>query len=140
MPMGIMGVVMIPFGFDGLFWQLMGVGIDWMVWVAQWVTGLPGAVGRMQAFGTGPLLAGTAGLLLLCLLRTPLRLTGAAVLFGAILWALTDHGPTSSSPMTGRRPPSAVPTGDFQFCAARATASHSKSGLPRMRTRERRKT
>ncbi len=93
MPMGIMGVVMMPFGFDGLFWQLMGVGIDWMVWVAQWVTGLPGAVGRMQAFGTGPLLAGTAGLLLLCLLRTPLRLTGAAVLFGAILWALIAPRP-----------------------------------------------
>jgi competence protein ComEC len=31
----------------------------------------------------------------------------------------------SSSPMMDRRPPFAVPTGDFQFCAARATASHS---------------
>ena len=47
----------------------------------------------MQAFGTGPLLAGTAGLLLLCLLRTPLRLTGAAVLFGAILGALIAPRP-----------------------------------------------
>lgn len=27
--------------------------------------------------------------------------------------------------MMDRRPPFAVPTGDFQFCAARATASHS---------------
>ncbi|HZD88565.1 MAG TPA: ComEC/Rec2 family competence protein, partial [Pseudolabrys sp.] len=37
MPMGILGVVMLPFGFDAPFWRLMGHGIDWMVFVAQWV-------------------------------------------------------------------------------------------------------
>jgi competence protein ComEC len=62
MPMGILGVVSMPFGFDGVFWHLMGEDIDWMVWVAQWVGNLPRAVGRMRAFGTGPLLAGTADL------------------------------------------------------------------------------
>jgi len=31
MPMGILGVVSMPFGFDGVFWHLMGEGIDWMV-------------------------------------------------------------------------------------------------------------
>src|SRR6476646_9637794 len=71
MPMGILRVLTMPFGFDGVFWHLMGEGIDWMVWVAQWVGNLPGAVGRMRAFGTGPLLTGTAGLLMICLLRTP---------------------------------------------------------------------
>ena len=35
----------------------------------------------MGAFGTGPLLAGTAGLLLICLLRAPLRLGGASADF-----------------------------------------------------------
>lgn len=82
MPMGILGVVAMPFGFDGVFWHLMGGGIDWMVWVAKWVGSLPGAVGRIQAFGTGPLLVGTAGMLLICLLRTPLRLSGAALVLG----------------------------------------------------------
>lgn len=82
MPMGILGVVAMPFGFDGVFWHLMGGGIDWMVWVAQWVGSLPGAVGRIPAFGTGPLLVGTAGMLLICLLRTPLRLSGAALVLG----------------------------------------------------------
>ena len=37
-----------------LFWRLMGDGIDWMIRVALWVSSLPGAVGRMPAFGTGP--------------------------------------------------------------------------------------
>jgi competence protein ComEC len=88
MPMGILGVLTLPLGFDAPFWHLMGQGIDWMIAVALWVTSLPGAVGHMHAFGTGPLLLGTAGLLLLCLLRTPLRWSGAVLALIASLWAL----------------------------------------------------
>jgi competence protein ComEC len=98
MPMGILGVVTMPFGFDAVFWRLMGDGIDWMIWVALWVSSLPGAVGRMPAFGTGPLLAGTAGLLLVCLLRTPLRWCGAMLLVGASLCAVTTPRPDVPPP------------------------------------------
>ena len=76
MPMGLLGLIAIPFGFDGLFWRLMGDGIDWMIAVALFVAHLPGAVGRMAAFGVGPLLLGTGGLVVLCLLKTPLRWSG----------------------------------------------------------------
>jgi competence protein ComEC len=65
----------------------MGNGIDWMVAVALWVASLPGAVGRIAAFGIGPLMFGTAGLILLCLLRTPLRFAGAALLVVGVIWA-----------------------------------------------------
>jgi competence protein ComEC len=87
MPAGILGVLVMPFGFDAVFWKLMGVGIDWMITVVLWVTSLPGSVGRIQAFGTGPLLLGTAAILLLCLLRTPLRWSGAVLAIVASLWA-----------------------------------------------------
>lgn len=93
MPMGILGVLVMPFGFDAIFWQLMGYGLDWMIFVALWVTSLPGAVGRMQAFGTGPLLVCTAGILLLCLLRTRLRWSGAVLVVGASLWAASTPRP-----------------------------------------------
>jgi competence protein ComEC len=93
MPMGILGVVGMPFGIDAVFWRLMGQGIDWMDAVAVWVASLPGAVGRMSAFGTGPLLLGTAGLLLICLLRTPLRWSGAAMAAAAVAWALHTPQP-----------------------------------------------
>ena len=66
----------------------MGLGIDWMIAVALFVASLPGAVGRMAAFGTGPLLLCTAGLVLLCLLRSPLRWSGAVVVVAAALWAV----------------------------------------------------
>ena len=93
MPMGILGALTMPFGFDAIFWQLMGVGIDWMIIVVLWVTSLPGSVGYMPAFGTGPLILVTLGMLLLCLLRSPLRWSGAAVTVAACLWAVAAPRP-----------------------------------------------
>ena len=85
MPAGILGLISVPLGFDGLWWRLMGQGIDWMISVALWVTSFPGALGRMAAFGTGPLLLCTAGLAVLCLFKTPLRFIGALLIGGAIV-------------------------------------------------------
>src|ERR1700716_2018511 len=63
MPAGMLGLVAMPFGFDDFFWRLMGDGLQWMIDVALWVASLPGAVGRVTAFGPGALLVITAGLL-----------------------------------------------------------------------------
>jgi competence protein ComEC len=109
MPMGILGLLAMPFGFDAIFWRLMGVGITWMDTVALWVTSLPGAVGRIRAFGTGPLLLATVAILLLCLLRTPLRWSGAALALIASLWAV-------STPL-----PDVLVSGDGQVAAVRGS-------------------
>src|SRR3984885_9596566 len=93
MPAGILGLVAMPFGFDGVFWRIMGFGIDWMIVVTQWVADLPGAIGRLAAFGIGPLFAASAGIILLGLLRTPLRWSGAVVLALATIWALAVPQP-----------------------------------------------
>jgi len=93
MPVGLLALVAAPFGFDGLLWRLMGEGIGWMIAVALWVAQLPGAVGRMPSFGVGPLLLVTGGIVVLCLLRTPLRWCGAAVIAVASLWAIQAPQP-----------------------------------------------
>jgi competence protein ComEC len=93
MPMGILGVVAIPFGFDAIFWRQMGYGIEWMDMVALWVASLPGAFGRVTAFGTGPLLLATAALLLICLLKTPLRWSGLVLVALAIIFAARTPQP-----------------------------------------------
>jgi competence protein ComEC len=93
MPAGLLGLAAMPFGFDGVFWRLMDVGIQWMIVVTQWVAALPGAVGRIAAFGQGPLIAATIGIVVLGLLRTPLRLIGAGVLALSIGWALLAKQP-----------------------------------------------
>src|SRR5262249_23586725 len=72
---------------------VMGLGIEWMIAVAVWVASLPGAVGRIAAFGTGPLLLGTVGLLTACLLRTPLRWCGGGLLVAAVVWAIHPQSP-----------------------------------------------
>jgi competence protein ComEC len=93
MPAGLLGVLALPFGFDGFFWWLMGEGISWMIAVALWTATLPGAVGQIAAFGTGPLLIGSAGLIVICLLKSPLRLSGAVLLVAAALWAMRAPQP-----------------------------------------------
>jgi competence protein ComEC len=87
MPMGILGVLAMPFGLDAEFWRQMGYGIEWMDAVGLWVASLPGAFGRVTLFGTGPLLLATAGLLIVGLLKTPLRWSGLVVAALAAAWA-----------------------------------------------------
>ncbi len=53
----------------------------------------PGAVGRIASFGTAPLIAASIGIILMGLLRTPLRWSGAFVLACAIAWALLVRPP-----------------------------------------------
>src|SRR5712672_1905505 len=93
MPAGLLGLLAMPFGLDGVFWRIMGVGMDWMIVVTKWVAGLPGAIGRMAAFGIGPLIAASAGIILLGLLRTPLRWSGAGAIAIAGVWTLAAPQP-----------------------------------------------
>ncbi|MCK1286881.1 ComEC family competence protein [Bradyrhizobium sp. 44] len=93
MPAGLLGLLAAPFGLDSVFWWLMGIGIEWMVAVSRWVAALPGAVGRIPAFGITPLIAASLGIIVLGLLRTPLRWSGALVLLAAILWGLSARQP-----------------------------------------------
>jgi ComEC/Rec2-related protein len=65
MPMGILGIVAMPFGLDAEFWRQMGYGIEWMNAVGLWVASLSGAFGRVTLFGNGALLLMTAGLLVI---------------------------------------------------------------------------
>ena len=71
----------------------MDVGIVWMIAVSQWVAALPGAIGRMASFGSGPLAAMSIGIILLGLLRTPLRWAGAGLIVLATAWALATPQP-----------------------------------------------
>lgn len=93
MPAGLLGIAAIPFGFDGLFWHLMEVGIDWMIAVSQWVATLPGAFGRVHAFGIGPLIVMSGGIVVLGLLRSPLRWAGAGLIGCGVMWAAAATEP-----------------------------------------------
>ena len=110
MPAGLLGLIAAPFGLDGPFWWLMGIGIDWMVAVSRWVAALPGAVGRISAFGIAPLIVASLGIIVMGLLRTPLRWAGGAILLVALAWALAVPRPDILISGDGRNV--AVRTGD----------------------------
>jgi competence protein ComEC len=93
MPMAVLGVALIPFGYDALAWKVMGWGIDVMLAIARWVAALPGAEGRIHAFGVGALLLATAGLLLLAIPVSRLKLIGAPLLALALFFAVNAPRP-----------------------------------------------
>jgi competence protein ComEC len=79
-------VILIPFGFDAIGWTAMGYGIEGMIRIANFVTSLGGAEGRIAALGAGALLAGTLALLVLTIPATRLRWIGLPFAALALLW------------------------------------------------------
>jgi competence protein ComEC len=138
MPVGILGVLAMPFGFDGWLWPLMGDGIGWMIAVAQWVTSLPGSVGHVKAFGVGPMLLGSAGLIVLCLLRSPLRCAGVVMIGLCALWAARTPQPdvlvspdgTSLAVRNAQGRLAIVRTGSDSFAARQWLAADADARAP----------
>ena len=135
MPMGILGVVAMPFGFDAECWRQMGYGIEWMDAVSLWVASLPALMGRIDLFGTGTLLLATAGLLVMGLLKTPLRWSGALlVLLGVIVLAEKSRRRTCWSPRTAAPSRCAAPTAGSPSTIREATRLRSTNGSRPMPT------
>ncbi len=90
MPFALVSMLLMPFGLDWLALPVMGLGIDFVLWIAHGVAGWGGevAIGRLH-----PLFLPIAvtGFLLLTLLRTRIRLVGVAVGAGAILLVAVDQ-------------------------------------------------
>ncbi len=93
MPAALLSVLLLPFGFDALGWQLMGFGIDVMLAVARHISEMPGAEGRVAAFGSGALLLATAGLFALAIPVSRLRWAGIPLFAVAFLLALNFPKP-----------------------------------------------
>ncbi len=93
MPMAVLGVALIPFGYDALAWKAMGWGIDVMLAIARWVAALPGAEGRIPAFSVGALILATIGFLLIAIPVSRLKILSAPFLALALFLALTTPRP-----------------------------------------------
>lgn len=82
---GLFGALLVPFGWDGPLWHMMGWGIDGMQYVAETVAGLPDADRGLPAFPLATLILLSFALVCLCLLRTRLVLL-APLLAVLALW------------------------------------------------------
>lgn len=129
MPAGLLGLLAMPFGFDGVFWRVMEAGIDWMIVVSQWVAALPGAVGRVAAFGAGPLALASFGIIVLGLFRTPLRLAGAVLLVMAAAWVWQTEQPDILVSADGRHVAVRGPEGRLRLMQSGKDAFLTKEWL-----------
>jgi competence protein ComEC len=93
MPAALATLVGMPFGLEAAPLQAMGWGIEAMVWSAYWVSGLPGAVGRVPAIPTYAFVLMVAGGLWCTLWGTRWRLLGLVPGVLGLVLAPTGHRP-----------------------------------------------
>jgi competence protein ComEC len=78
MPAAALAVVLMPFGLESWALHLLGAGIDVMVAMGRWVSGLPGAVSLSPALPLAALVAISLGGLWCAIWRGPVRWWGLA--------------------------------------------------------------
>ena len=93
MPAGLLTLVAMPLSLEAMPLHLMGFGIDIMVWAANTVAAMPGAVGHIPAIPFASLMLMVAGGLWLTLWQTRWRLAGLAVAAaGIVALPFQTHG------------------------------------------------
>lgn len=119
MPFGLIGMLLIPFGWDELAWPIMGWGIEIMVAVSDWVASLPGADVPVTWVNGTTLAWLTLALLCACLLRGRLRLSAVPFLILAALTAGAAPRPDILIAPNGRTVAVRSPDGTLSILNAR---------------------
>lgn len=83
MPMALAAMLLMPLGLDTVPLRLMGHGLGWVIAIGRAVAS-SGSEFNLRPLPNLSFLMGAGGFLLLCLLRTRLRLSGVVLLLGAI--------------------------------------------------------
>lgn len=93
-PAAVASALLMPLGLDWMALHVMGLGLDWILWVARSVAAWGGAVRLVVSPGPWVLPLIAFGGLMLCLLRGPARLAGALpVIVAAGLWSVAERPP-----------------------------------------------
>lgn len=93
MPAGLLALLAMPLGLEHWPLVVMGQGLEWVIAIAKYVQGLGGVliVGRVQSLQFASLVT---GFLILALMKTSIRLTGAAFLVAGLLAPAFSGGPS----------------------------------------------
>lgn len=93
MPWGIVSLLLMPFGLQAPALVPMGWGLDAIIWIGRTVTALPAATFAVPPMPSAGILTLSAGIALLCLLRTRLRLLGAPLIAAGLAAPLMAASP-----------------------------------------------
>lgn len=90
MPAGFLALLLMPVGLDGPAFWLMGEGIKFVVFWAEFVTSLPAAHFNVPSISDHALGIITIGGLWLCFWQKSIRLLGVIIILAGIVWSLID--------------------------------------------------
>ena len=94
MPAAVVAALLWPVGLHGPALWVMEQGNRWILWVAEWVTGLPGSVSMLPAAPPSFLPLFTLGGLFLMLWQGRVRWAGLAPMAAAgLIWAAAERPP-----------------------------------------------
>ncbi|MEM9262823.1 MAG: ComEC/Rec2 family competence protein [Pseudomonadota bacterium] len=93
MPCTVLGILLSPISLDTVFWQLGALGVNVVLWVAEWVSGLEGAVFISEKWPGYALGLVALGGLWVCLSLRPWRFLGFAVIGIGFLSVSPSHSP-----------------------------------------------
>lgn len=92
MPAAVIAALLLPLGLEWIALWVMGKGIAWILWVAHWVAGFPGARGTVISPGPEVLPLIALGGLIVVLWRGWGRMAGALpLLLGFAIWSQTER-------------------------------------------------
>lgn len=121
MPFAVLAALLMPFGLETGPLLVMGKGLELVLAISDWVATLPGANEVVARPPLEAMLCAAAGMMLLCLLVGPVRLSGLALLAAAALIAVAAPPP----------PPDLLVEATGQNVALRDAAGHLVPALPR---------
>ncbi len=92
MPAAVLSVCLLPVGLEGAGLWMMGLGLDWILGVARWISALEGARGTVISPGPWVLPLLSVGALTVILWRGRLKTVGVLpMLAAAALWAQAER-------------------------------------------------
>lgn len=93
MPAAALAVILMPFGLDAWPLRVMGFGIEIMLTVGRFVSGLPGAVSIVSAWPVWALALLSLGGVWILIWRRGWRWLGLLPMVAALAWAVAVRGP-----------------------------------------------
>ncbi|MDI2112254.1 ComEC/Rec2 family competence protein [Commensalibacter nepenthis] len=102
MPLGLLALCTMAFGLDYIFLNLMFFGIDWVIWLAEWVAHLPYASITVPLFPAWGYILYFFGLCILCLCITAIRWSGIVMMIMGISSIFFVTAPTIITSPNGR--------------------------------------
>jgi len=93
MPLGLLALILMPLGLHDLPLQLCGLGIESVLWIAQFVSELPGAVGRFPALTDWGFVSVVIGGLWMSIWRLRWRYLGFLAILIGLLSPMTREPP-----------------------------------------------